>query len=104
MRHFVASGAPSGRRGEKTIAVGNDRNLGTMHLTIAMATASREVLPVVMETELKTLADAIAQIVDGQAIRAADTLMQRFQAVELSRLEGRGTASRVEVIPPPAVS
>ena len=104
MRQFVATASRSGGPGEPSYTHGDDRNLVTMYLTTALARSSKEPLPRGLERELRTLAEAIDLIVDGQVARAGDMLMQRFRAVEFSHLEGWDAASRLEVIAPSSVS
>jgi hypothetical protein len=51
--------------------------------------------------ELRTLAEVLDMLIEGQVLQAADTLCQRFKAVELASSEGSwAVAQHLELIPP----
>ena len=58
------------------------------------------------EREMRTLAEAIDDLLQGQVVQAADKLMQRFKALELASSEGGdwGVARHLELIPPGQVA
>ena len=69
------------------------------YLTTVLEKGERE-LGIRNARELRTLAQAIDAIIRGDLAFAADTLVQRFKAVETATLEGGwGLAQHLELIP-----
>ena len=70
--------------------------------TVVQALKSREP-GLRSERELRTLAEALDHLLSGNLAACGDTLMQRFK-VEPAGEAGWAVASRMELIPQPAVS
>lgn len=75
------------------------------YLTTVLETKARRPMSVRNSRELRTLAQALDSILVGNIALAADTLMMRFQAVELAAEDASWEVSQhLELIPPVSAS
>ena len=96
MEKFLRSREGGGVKGD----VLNNRVLAYLNLVFLAAHPSRE-LGVRTTRELRTIAEAIDALLEGDLCRVGDLLMQRFKAIETATSDGTwAVAKHLELIPP----
>ena len=104
MQRFIGNGGAPLSEAE-TGELSEIRRLVTTYLTTALQPSSGSAITLPRERELRTLAEALDLLLQGDLSKVGDVLMQRFRAVELAAQDGRwDLAQHLELIPQAGVS